>query len=380
MNSNLLILILPLTCLWDFYLGEGGSGIRIFDVAAIAFYIWASMLKLASVSYRFQTARADLLKKSSTLVLFCFIYGLIGMITGNADLLRPVMGVWLGVLIFFSIVVNGALRIEKVFWIIDFCLLVLSFAIITQFLIFHIFGYLLNFQAVIGGEPRIFSSVFRPSGLFLEPSSHSITAFMLIALRLHYKTLIDAVYLISIIGMIISFSVLGVLLAILLILYFSRSIKLSIVICSILPFGGVLNVNEIEVIQHLIDRVLNLSEDNSTITRYSSILDGRTMDAQSLLGVGLTNNYHTFGTSGLAFLLSGFGILGTIFFILLIYSIFNSVSNSRILLNPWKFMFSFGIVLLAAPIWTTMFMWVWLALLIKFSAFDRGKMQIFIQS
>lgn len=354
-------------------LGEGGSGIRIFDAAAIVIYISASMLKLAPVSYRFQPASADLLKKSYTLVLFCFFYGLIGMITGNADLLRPVMGVWLGVLIFFSIVTNGALKIEKVFWIIDVCLVVISCAIIAQFFIFHIFGYLLNFQAVIGGEPRIFSSVFRPSGLFLEPGSHSITAFMLIALRLYYKNIFDAVYLISIIGMIISFSVLGVLLAILLILYFSQSVRLLIVLFAIMAFGSVLNVAEIEVIQHLIDRVLSLSEDNSTITRYSSIFDGRTMDVQSILGVGLTNNYHTFGTSGLAFLLSGFGILGTLFFILLICSIFNTVSNSRIFLIPWKFMFSFSIVLLAAPIWTTMFMWVWLALLIKFSAFDRGK-------
>jgi hypothetical protein len=369
-KDDALAFIFPLICLWDFYLGEGGSGIRIFDLLAISIYFFASLLKLSSVSYRIININKDILMRSAALVLLCITYGLVGMITGNADFFRPVLGIWIGVLIFFSIVTDKTLRIQKFYGAIDACLVVISCSILLQFYIFHSFGYLLNFQAITGGEPRVFSSIFRPSGMYLEPSSHSFTVFMLIALRVNYKRNIDAIYFISIAGIIISLSLFGVFLSILILIYLYKNkiFMVNFIFIFILAIAYIFIFEETEEVISLLDRASNLSDDNSIITRYGFLLEKNTIDFSTIFGIGLTNNYHNFGTSGLAFLLSSFGVLGTFSFVLLISAVYKANSYSKSISIPFVFLSSFCVILLAAPIWTTMFLWVWFALQIRLTA------------
>lgn len=363
-----LVFIFPLLCLWDFYLGEGGSGIRIFDLLAISIYFFASLIKLSSDSHQIIKINKDILLRSAALVLFCIAYGLVGVITGNADFFRPVLGIWIGVLIFFSIVTDKTLRVQKFYGVIDACLVVISCSILLQFFIFHSFGYLLNFQAITGGEPRVFSTIFRPSGMYLEPSSHSFTVFLLVALRVNYKKNIDTIYFISIAGIIISLSLFGVFLSILILIYLYKNKIFMISFTIIIAIAFMFILEDSKEFITLLDRASNLSDDNSIITRYGFLREENTFDFSTIFGIGLTNNYHNFGTSGLAFLLSSFGVLGSFSFVLLICAIYKANSYSKSISIPFVFLSAFCVILLAAPIWTTMFLWVWFALQSRFAA------------
>src|SRR5262245_3889331 len=166
--------------LWDFYLGAMGSGVRIFDLAT-----FASIVMLLATSfgmYGASSMHGVRLPAFAWVLVLLFVgvfvaAGLAGTIADPSSLLRPTAGVWMGVLVFvtfYSVQVSPE-WIEKVTrWLI----LIHAAALLTQFTAFHTTGVLVNFQAFTGGIPRVLSSIFRPSGLFLEPSNYSITVSM----------------------------------------------------------------------------------------------------------------------------------------------------------------------------------------------------------
>jgi hypothetical protein len=350
--------------LWDYYFGAMGSGVRFFDLAAVG---GLGMFLAAALGIRGgNSMHGTRLPAVGWVLVMLFVgvfvlAGLAGSIADPAALLRPTAGVWMGLFVFviFYSVHVPAQWIERVTrWLI----LIHAAALIAQFTAFHAAGVLLNFQAILGATPRVLANIFRPSGLFLEPSNYSITISMLLLLRLRSRPVFDRIAWLAVGSALISFSLFGFLATFSILgFYFWRRVGWW-VLAGVFVAGviaAVPSIQELPEIVVLTDRLTSGGQDSSLMQRYGGLFSSLDAGGTALwFGEGLSNSYLDFGTSGIAFLLSSIGVLGVTLWLLLCAAL----APSRRIVTA---LFSIVLILVAAPMWTTMFWWAWLGVLLN---------------
>lgn len=359
-----LVALFGIFTLWDFYLGPMGEGTRLLDLLAVGFILsyllFAALLKgdRAAKSIRLSTNRLALILAFISLFV---VSGVIGSLREPLNFIRPTSGVWLGVFVFvvyYCINVTG----YSVSQVIGALVVIHALALLIQFIVFYSSGELINYQQMLGAEPRVFSAIFRPSGLFLEPGSYAVTAIMLLLLRWNFKPELDLIAWVGLTSVFLTLSLFGVLAMCSVLVWFNWKKKWFWPATGAVAFLAILCVSafrEMPQVSLLIDRLLNFGDDASVSARYGVTPDTASVDTLRLwFGQGLGNDYHYLGSSGLAFLVASVGIVGALLWLAIGLGL--SAPGRRI-----SVLFSVLLVLVAAPLWTMMFWWAWLGLLLN---------------
>lgn len=353
--------------LWGFYFGLYGEGFRPFDFLAVGIVIFTLFVSFVS---KYCDGRVILgLSLSYWLLLFSqsalfVVSGLCGAISDADVLIRPGSGILLGLLTF---TMYNCVKISKLLCYRSIRMLIIfhCVAFYLQFFTYHIGGGFINFHMILGATPRVFSSIFRPSGLFMEPSDYVIMMIMLLSLMWVFKRKIDTLSWIALLSIVLSESLFGVLaVGSTFLFFFWKNLWFWLIVCMVaVPiFFGALTPGESPEATYLMNRLEKVDNDASVIARYGKIPEVlRDADSNQRIwfGMGLKNDRdHFFGESGLAFLIATFGIIGTLLWILIIARL------SYLCQRP-GFLFFLFIILMAAPIWTRIILWGWLGLLLN---------------
>jgi hypothetical protein len=350
--------------LWDYYFGPFGEGFRVFDLLAVGLILsslFTTMsLKRTAVakSIRLPAVRWALLL---ALVSLFIASGLIGTARDPANFLRPTSGVWLGMIVFvvYYYVNVPCLSVDRV---VGWLIILHALALFVQFAEYHSSGALINYQEISGAEPRVFSAIFRPSGLFLEPGSYAVTVIMLSLLRLIVRHKRDWISWIALVSVALTNSLFGVLaVCSILVFFFWKQAWFWLVACAMVlaTILGMSAFSELPEVVFLTDRLLDFGSDVSVSARYGGMIDALQGNGDVLrlwFGGGLGNDYLFLGSSGVAFLVASVGIVGAALWLAIGMGLSSRGQRIRIL-------FSLLLVLVAAPMWTTMFWWAWLGLM-----------------
>jgi len=356
--------------LWDYYFGPFGGGVRVFDllsVGLITLSLFTLLLykgPLVTKSIRLPSVLWVLLFAQIALFI---LSGVIGSFRDQANFLRPTVGIWMGMsvfLVYYCVNVSGPWVDGVVRWLI----IVHAVSLVVQFVTYYSTGVLINYQEITGAEPRVYSSIFRPSGLFLEPSSYSTTVIMLLLLRWRDRPMLDGVSWVALGSVVLTVSLFGLVAVLsIFVFFFWRQVWFWLGGCTLVlvtifwfpDFRGLPASAKVQV-ANVVDRVQNLRSDVSISSRYKGLLEnlsGTRAIPSRWFGRGLGNDYveHS-GASGIGFLLAAVGMVGALLWLAMAMGL--SPRGRRI-----KVLFSVLLVLLAAQIWTMMFWWAWLGLL-----------------
>jgi len=356
--------------LWDYYFGPFGGGVRVFDLLSVGlitlslFTILLYKGPLVTRSIRLPSVLWVMLFAQIALFI---VSGVIGSIREQANFLRPTVGIWMGMSVFLVYYCANVSRpwVDRV---VKWLIIVHALALVIQFLTYYSTGVLINYQGITGAEPRVYSSIFRPSGLFLEPGSYSTTVIMLLLLRWMDRPILDWVSWVALGSVVLTVSLFGLVAVLsIIVFFFWRQVWFWLggcfmVLVAILwqpEFHGLPPVAKVQVAM-VIERVQNLGSDVSVTSRYKGLLDilrGTREIPNRWFGRGLGNDYveHS-GASGVGFLLAAVGMVGAVLWLAMGMGL--SPPGRRI-----RVLFSLLLVLLAAQIWTMMFWWAWLGLL-----------------
>lgn len=343
--------------LWDFYLGE----IRIFDFLGLTLAVAIPCL-LTPMRNGF----ALRLDRSATLLTFALftlilIYSLLG-IASHPDNLKPAIGMLLGATVI--VLVRGfSLRRRAI----DDCIRYVAYAHLAAFFVQLAYFYgtheLLNYHAALGLQPRLLSSVFRPAGLFLEPAIFCFLACSIFLLRRQRQQPFSVLDYLLLLSMALSLSLWGILVAF--ILFFAFRLRIAVLSALAAAIVLILLV-DIEKYSHspvyllLESRLTDLAADASTQGRFGGtliLLSNMLTDPAVILGRGINNSFAEYGSNGFSFLVNSFGLIGT-----------SLLLSLCLLLAPprqWMlFGLSMAILLTAAPLWKTLYFWLWIALML----------------
>lgn len=351
-----LSLIGPLS-LWDFYLGE----IRIFDFLGLTMAL-AVLCLLAPI----RNGLALRLDRSATILTFALfslvlVYSLAG-IAAHPDNLKPSIGMLLGASV--VVLVRGVdLRGRAI----DDCIRYVAYAHLAAFYVqlayFYTTHELLNYHAVLGLQPRLVASVFRPAGLFLEPAIFCFLACSIFLLRRQRQQSFSGLDYLLLLSMVLSLSLWGIGVALILFFGFRpRTAVLSALAAAIVLILFI----DIEKYLHspaylfFESRLTDLAADASTQGRFAGtllLLSGLLTDPAVILGQGINNFFAEYGSNGFSFVVNSFGLIGT----LLLVALFLLLAPPR----QWLlFGLSIAILLTAAPLWKTLYFWLWIALML----------------
>jgi hypothetical protein len=349
--------------LWDFYFGEYAQGYRLFEIYGFIFLI----IYEGFVFFNFKKISLSKSFKRNSSYLFIFILvfligGLRGIANDWNNFFKPCLGIFLGLLTFLFFYLRE-FKLNILIFYLSALIYIHVFLLTIQCIIFYTFNYLINFHELIGVDPRVFGEIFRPSGLFQEPAHFALFTFMLFSLRYQIVRKFDLVGYIALFGMLLSFSFFSYLTVVIYIAFiFRKNIKLVILFALFLfILFSISNIINIEGLSYILDRVNNFSNDNSFIARYSgleNILVFSNNFPYSILGVGLTNDYLFLGSSGLGFILNAIGLLG---FSILIWDLWRLAKKG----NRLNFIVIFFLIMLATPLWTSLFFWAWIGLMLN---------------
>jgi hypothetical protein len=225
-------------------------------------------------------------------------------------------------------------------------------------------GVLVNYQALLGAEPRVFSSVFRPSGLFLEPSAYSISTVCLLALRMRVDARTDMFIIAGLATTLITLSLFGFLAALGFVTYYYwrspyfRLGAIAVAMLLALQFKAVLSSGAATALTSRGWRNLaDVGKDQSITQRYPTPAEMSRMfqrDPTAWFGNGVSNDYiEQWGASGYGFLLGTVGLVGTVGFMLALRGLAPEGARHGILFAP-------ALVMVAAPLWTMFFWWAFL--------------------
>lgn len=367
MPIMLMIVVVFLFSMWDVYVPH--LGLRVLDFAGVGLLCLWMLWKLA-VDLRGPV----FCTRGSHLLLLMLIWGLILSLVGftvSMENAKPIAGILLGIVVFvcfYSIRLNGR-SVAKVLGIL---IIIHASYLSIQYLYYQAFGVVLNIYGFLGTEPRALSSIFRPTGLFLEPASYSMSMLMLLTLRTLITKRFDTITYFAVGTIFLTLSLWGLIASIIFLLVFARKntgffIAVAVLVAFIALFStvGWINANNTVDWINANDtpwaRLMNLSEDGSATVRYGGLI-GHGVDTIGSInlwfGKGISNEYHEFGSNGLAFILSAGGVFGTGAFLLLL---FKSAPRNRGIVT-------LALILLfmtAAPIWTTLYWWLVLALMTR---------------
>jgi hypothetical protein len=220
----------------------------------------------------------------------------------------------------------------------------------------------------LGTQSRVFSSITRFSGFFLEPATFAltITALLAVYLKSRRRRWPDLVVCGALGAILVSQSLWGCLAGpVVVALWLKRNVTIAIALCAL---ASVFMVGEISVGSGdagLVDRLQNLSEDASANERYSGLLTvvGE-LSTNTLMwfGHGVSWSAWEYGANGLSFLVYSVGLVGAIAFL----GCLTALAQSKRVAT----MMTILVILTAAPIWGQMFIWLWLAIFLSLKPQD----------
>lgn len=345
------VLVVFLFSLWDFYPPQ--LRLRVLDLAGVG------VLSLWSLLAVFNTRNSLALILLTTLFL---VFSGLGLAV-SIDNVKPIAGVVMGVCV-FCYFYSVKLDTDTALKVLNIVISIHATFLVIQFFYYYAFGTVLHLYEFIGGEkPRIFSSIFRPSGLFLEPAHYSISMAMLITIKIFILKRFDTLIFCALASIFLTLSLWGFITGLIFILIFSKKnrnvfIVASVILLTILFAFSLANLDWIMANDNPWIRLISLTEDNSGTIRYGGVLGYELLSVSAWFGKGISTDYHEFGSSGLAFLLSAGGLIGTAFVMLLFFALIQR--GRRLLTLAFILLF-----LTAAPIWTTMFWWFCLAMVVR---------------
>lgn len=337
---------------WDFYMPS--QGIRPLDI------IGAILLALGLCSphvRRQSSASAD---------VFLPILGLLvmgaavtGAIADDANI-RAAIGICAGVVVFvlfsfWPLTTRGVLRVLNAALVAD----VLGFW--AQFTWYYASGTVLNFHAVLGGEPRVFAPFFRAAGLYLEPAHFALMSFSLLVLKIYFSERLDSICWATIIAMIACLSLWGaVSAAILLAVWFVRR-RRGLLLVSLILIGVAMAVLITGFWQKIsvLDRLAHFASDPSAKARYGGLEQFSATQLWQFafwFGRGVSLDYQGMGYNSLSYLFTSVGAMGVA--VICGGVVARSKSGMR-----FYILATLSLALTAAYLWTFMFWWSWLALI-----------------
>jgi hypothetical protein len=241
------------------------------------------------------------------LFLWFICYLILGSVNYE-ELTKISMGFFLGLAVFsMTYLLNP--KIEKLIKSIDFYLKINILFLFFQLFYYYSFGDLLNpFEKLgLGLEPRALGQIFRPTGLFLEPATYSLTMMMVLSLRQKVILKFDFLAALTLFSILMTFSFWGIV-AVGFYLFIKTNILSKIKLLTLflvslfliaLTMPGFLDM---DVFNWLTLRLENISHDNSLVDRYKFLfLDGGSLSVlHFLFGHGFSNNFSMLGSSGLS--------------------------------------------------------------------------------
>lgn len=219
---------------------------------------------------------------------------------------------------------------------------ILFFHLVTffiQYLSWYILSIDLDYGTITNGSAHramYYGALYRSTGIFEEPSIYSGYVFSFITIKYFYDKKISILSYIALLSMALTFSTIGIILALLFVLIINLRVKIIYVFISILIFIFIYNI----VGDYIIDRVLVIANgnDGSTNTKFFVLKEYINNINVFLHGVGfiykekmLIDSYN--GSGDLTLFINAptiFGVFGIFIPFVLLVRIINSRCNIRL--------------------------------------------------
>jgi hypothetical protein len=343
--------------LWDFYIGE----VRIFDFIGLTLLL-ITIPCIAIIGKDSPQIERQAVATSIIVFAFVFVFVAIG-IHSNPENLKPSIGMLLGVLVLAVVrclTVDETVIDRSINWVAWIHL----FAFAFQLTFFYTIKEGLNYHAVVGLQPRLYSSVYRPAGLFLEPSIYCFFAASIFLLRRQREQAFQLLDTFLLVSMILSLSLWGISVSLLLLFIFrTRTFvfaSIGTVIAALFAVNAI-GFSSYPLYRFFAGRIIDLASDPSAQGRYGGTIEwvfSLLSNPTVLFGDGINNFFEENGSNGWAFILNSMGLIGTLF----LFVLFALLAHPR----RWiLFGFAFAILLTAAPLWKTLYFWCWIALMVR---------------
>lgn len=353
--NTVMALVLPLLFVWDFYL----AGVRLLDILALVLLVVFYM--------NLKNAELETKGKSYLYLAFIFViillYSLAGMLSDSQNY-KAVIGFSLGSFLFF-LVYTMPLEKNRMLPIIMATLVASSLLIFIQLLSYYLMGKIINPLSVIGLEARSLSSIYRPSGVFLEPATYCLSTLMLLSVYDRLGGHNKYILFISILSIYLTLSLWGIASATIFVLYVLRNNKsfvifLSLAIFLVIASGFILEFTDSPIFKFFENRLTNINSDTSANIRYGGLFSITKLfftDQVLWTGSGFTNEFTDLGASGWSFIINSIGLPLSLLLML----------NLALLAHEKAlvFLFFFALFLTAAPLWNYFYWWCCLALYLK---------------
>ena len=343
---------------WGYYF----TGLRVLDFTAL-FGIFLGLFFCSRTDDSIIISD-NTLRQPIPLALIVIGYAVIGLIVDSENT-KTAIGFMIGTIVFF---IYYVMPIDKNILniLLSLTIILHVMSLVVQLILYYASGVLINFHAIIGVEPRLMSAIFRPAGFFQEPAHYALNMLLLLLIRGRTTRFVrSGVDTIGLLSIPLTISLWGIV-ATLLYAAVNRP-KIFIMLLLILLFAGgfitvVFGFEQFPALLHVQNRLSDLGSDGSAQARYrgaGDALESWTSSSVLWFGRGINSDYVDLGgANGFSFLLNSFGILGSAL-LGLAYVTTVQLSNMMKL-----FVFVF-FILTAAPIWTFMMFWAWLALMAR---------------
>ena len=277
-------------------------------------------------------------------------------------------GITIGILVIYTISYSLA-RVENIVVIEDtvYTILSISMALLFyQFFYFYLFGGYIDYSGYFGSiNSRGYNTsleFFRPHGIFQEPNGYCTAMFSLLALCKFFQNRRKIIENLACLTMVISLSLWGIVGAILLLLvlnFSSVSKQVAVIFmlfCITLLLIDFSDLEELAETSITMDRIINFQDDASIEGRLGGL---RNIDwgFNFLFGYGIdeVGFQDRYGANGFSFLLTSFGLVGS----LLILFYFIWITKFSI----YSLIF-ISYLLLTFPLFSYVYFWIWLGILV----------------
>lgn len=352
-----LLALIFLFLLSDFYFVGIG---RLFDYVAIVFLLIFFVLKSSVIR------RDSLFKKS--LVLSCMIapWAFFGAIFNESILAAGAM--LTGIIFIFPLsygLTNCKFRypIENQ---INLLIAISSLLLMMQVLVYYGTGIFIDMPGIFGAtQSRGLNqdlNYFRPSGIFQEPNAYCAVMFCLLSACSFFRQRNSFIEFLGIFTIILTQSLwgFGAVLVLIYVLYGTRWLAIAVgsfaALMTLIVIVTGINLENIADASITFDRIININADPSRQARFGSF-ENVQLDFFLFTGHGIdTLNFQSIAANGFAFLLYSFGVSGSL--ILALYFIYLVRGDNKLLIT-------IGFLLTTFPLFSYMFFWSWLAIIIS---------------
>ncbi len=359
-SPRLLAAAFAFATLWDFYL----PGLRIRPFDFLSFALLATWIVFG------------LKHPASAGVMFAVGLGAFGMVLDFGTSTRNGRS---GIAEVIVVALFAALRVssgdgKEVVRVVRPLLWTHAAALVLQFSIYHMAGRFVEYHTLFGLESRNFSSIFRPSGLFLEPSSYSTNALALYALLVRYQDDRPSDFFVTAVSTVLSFSafgfgLLGMYTSYVLVRFPELKSRIlgamsAFLIVIIFAFSVDGAREAFEQTSARFDFQDDSELDSSAQGRYGALIglaSGNVdVEPRDVLGAGFGGDYLRYGSSGFAELFSIFGFpIGGALFLAFLRSVPGRTVPSRWFLRGAVFA-----LMANAPLFKYAFLPLWARLLV----------------